>query len=234
MLSGHEEAHQVAHDLQASLPATEYEVHTWQELMPFITAILKVYDAFVFLWFLVVFIAMAFGIVNTTLMAVFERIREFGLLKAMGMKPGHIVRQILLESALMLIVGVICGNILAYLSIAGFAQNGIDLTALAAGAEFAGMSRVIIESCFLLILGMVIGNSLGFLSVFALSGSGIDLSSLAKGLEFAGMSRVIYPTIYSKDIIMANLVVFILGLLVSLYPATKAAKFTPIEAMVRT
>jgi ABC-type lipoprotein release transport system permease subunit len=186
MLPGHQDAQQVAHDLRTVLPANEYEVHTWQELMPFITAILKVYDAFVFLWFLVVFIAMAFGIVNTTLMAVFERMREFGLLKALGMKPWWVIKEVL------------------------------------------------IESCFLLILGMVIGNSLGFVSVYALSGNGIDLSSLAKGLEFAGMSRVIYPVIYSKDIIMANLVVLVLGLLVSLYPATKAARFTPVEAMART
>ena len=111
---------------------------------------------------------------------------EFGLLRALGMKPWWVIKEVL------------------------------------------------IESCFLLVLGMVIGNSLGFVSVFALSGSGIDLSSLAKGLEFAGMSRVIYPIIHSKDIITANLVVFILGLLVSLYPAAKAATFTPIQAMART
>jgi ABC-type lipoprotein release transport system permease subunit len=81
---------------------------------------------------------------------------------------------------------------------------------------------------------MAIGNSLGFLSIYALSGTGIDLSSLAEGLEFAGMSRVIYPIIYGKDMIVANLVVFILGLLVSLYPAVKAAKILPVEAMVYT
>ena len=186
ILPVHQEAQQFADDLRAALPATAYEVHTWQELLPIVTAVLKMYDAFIFLWFLVVFIAMAFGIVNTTLMAVFERMREFGLLKALGMKPWWVIKEVL------------------------------------------------IESCFLLVLGMVIGNSLGFISVFALSGSGIDLSSLAKGLEFAGMSRVIYPIIHSKDIITANLVVFILGLLVSLYPAAKAATFTPIQAMART
>jgi len=151
-----------------------------------VTAVLKMYDGFIFIWFLVVFVAMGFGIVNTTLMAVFERIREFGLLKALGMKPWWIIREVLTESF------------------------------------------------FLLILGMIIGNGLGYLSIFFLSGSGIDLSSLAAGLEFAGMSRVIYPVIQGKDMVMANLVVFILGLLVSLYPAVKAARFTPVEAMAHT
>ena len=46
------------------------------------------------------------------------------------------------------------------------------------------------------------------------------LSALSKGLEFAGMTRVIYPILHTKDLLGANLVVFVLGLLVSLYPAS--------------
>lgn len=183
MLPGQEEVRQVADNLQADLPSADYEVQTWQELLPIIIAYLNIYDGFMYIWFIVVFIAMGFGIVNTTLMAVFERMREFGLFKALGMKPGWIVKEVLAESF------------------------------------------------FLLLMGTAIGNILSFLSVFALSGSGIDLSSLAAGLEFAGMSRVIYPAIYIHDVIVANLMVFILGLLVSVYPAVKAARFTPVEAL---
>ena len=75
---------------------------------------------------------------------------------------------------------------------------------------------------------------LGFLGVFILSESGIDLSSFAEGMEYVGMSRIIYPVIYSKDVVTANLVVFILGLFVSAYPAAKAARITPIEALAHT
>ena len=186
ILPAHQEADRVADALRTELPATDYEVQPWQEVLPLVTAVLKMYDGFIFLWFLVVFIAMGFGIVNTTLMAVYERIREFGLLKALGMKPSWVIKEVLTESF------------------------------------------------FLLIMGMVIGNSLGFLSVFALSGTGVDLSSLAAGLEFVGLSRVIYPITHARDVIMANLVVFILGLLVSVYPAVKAARFTPVEALAHT
>jgi ABC-type lipoprotein release transport system permease subunit len=186
LLPVHEAADQVAGALRMELPAAEYEVNTWQEILPMVTAILKIYDFFIYIWFLVVFIAMAFGIVNTTLMAVFERIREFGLLKALGMKPRWIIQE------------------------------------------------VIIESIYLLILGMIIGNAAGFLSVLALSVHGIDLSSFAAGTEYWGMSRVIYPAILGQDVIVANLVVFILGLVVSLYPAVKAARFTPVEALAHT
>jgi len=177
---------QVAKQLQAALPATEYEVQTWLDLLPLIRAYLDIYDKFMYIWFIVVFIAMGFGIVNTTLMAVFERIREFGLFKSLGMKPLWIIREVLTESF------------------------------------------------FMLLIGTAVGNILSFLSVFALSGGGIDLSSFASGLEFAGMSRIIYPAIYGRDVIAANLVVFMLGLLVSVYPAVKAARFTPVEALTHT
>ncbi|MDH3829006.1 MAG: ABC transporter permease [Desulfobacterales bacterium] len=169
--------------LKAALPADQFEVHSWRELLPFQTAYLRILDGFMWFWFLVVFVAMGFGIVNTTLMAVFERMREFGLMKALGMKPWWILREVLVESFL------------------------------------------------LLICGLMVGNFLGFLSIYALSGSGIDLSALAAGAEYAGMARIIYPAIAVKDVLVANLTVLLLGLLVSLYPAIKASRFTPVQAL---
>jgi ABC-type antimicrobial peptide transport system permease subunit len=129
---------------------------------------------------------MAFGIVNTLLMAVFERIREFGLLKALGMKPRGIVQ------------------------------------------------GVLAESFFLLLLGTAAGNALGILSVALLSENGIDLSAMAAGLEYVGMPRVVYPVLQGADFLLANVVVFVLGIAVSLYPAVKAARFTPVEALAHT
>jgi ABC-type lipoprotein release transport system permease subunit len=179
------EAVRVTKALEEALPST-YEVHSWRDLLPLLAAYLRLFDGFMWLWYLVVFIAMGFGIVNTMLMAVFERIREFGLLKALGMRPWWIVK------------------------------------------------GVLAESFFLLVLGMAIGNTLGLLSVFVLSGTGIDLTALAAGAEFFGMTRVIYPALSGKDVAMANMMVFLLGLLVSVYPAVKAARFTPVEALAHT
>ena len=167
-------------------PFDQFEMHNWRELLPFETAYLRILDGFMWFWFLVVFVAMGFGIVNTTLMAVFERMREFGLMKALGMKPWWILRAVLVESFL------------------------------------------------LLICGMIIGNSLGFISIFALSINGIDLSALAAGAEYAGMTRIITPAVALKDVLIANLTVLLLGLLVSLYPAIKASRFTPVEALAHT
>jgi ABC-type lipoprotein release transport system permease subunit len=119
-------------------------------------------------------------------MAVFERMREFGVLKALGMRPVHIV------------------------------------------------ATIEMESFYILIFGLLIGNALGLLSCWALSFNGIDLSALAQGVEYAGMARIIYPVLRIRDIVYANLVVLGLGLLVSLYPAVKAARFRPVEALMHT
>ena len=185
-LPGDSDVHTVLNGLKAALPPDQFEVLSWQELLPFQMAYLRLLDGFIWIWYLVVFVAMGFGIVNTTLMAVFERIREFGLLKALGMKPWWILREVLTESFL------------------------------------------------LLISGLIIGNILSFLSIFLLSANGIDLSALAAGAEYAGMSRVIYPALEIKDVLMSNIIVVLLGLAVSAYPAAKAARFTPVEALAHT
>jgi ABC-type lipoprotein release transport system permease subunit len=179
-------ARATAAKLQRNLGSGNFKVRTWQQALPLLTAMLKLYDNFILIWFVVVFVAMGFGIVNTTLMAVFERMREFGVLKALGMRPIRIV------------------------------------------------TTIEMESFYILIFGLLIGNTLGLLSCWALSFNGIDLSALAQGVEYAGMARIIYPVLRIQDIINANLVVLVLGLLVSLYPAVKAARFRPVEALMHT
>jgi ABC-type lipoprotein release transport system permease subunit len=175
----------VADRLRGHMPG-QLEVWTWPELMPLVKAYLGMMDGFMFIWNLVVFVAMGFGLVNTILMAVYERMREFGLLKALGMRPGRILKDVL------------------------------------------------IEGLYLLSIGLVAGNVLGFLSVWALAQTGIDLSAVAAGSEYFGMSRVVYPALAAKDVVMADVTVFVLGLVVSAYPALKAARFTPVEALGHT
>ena len=128
---------------------------------------------------------MSFGLVNTLLMAVFERTREFGLFQALGMPPRYILGQ------------------------------------------------VFVESLMLLCLALVVGNLAAFATIQLLS-DGIDLSAFAQGLELVGVSTVLYPLVSAGDVALANTLVFVLGLVASLYPAWRAARYVPVEAITRT
>lgn len=173
----------VAEALKPMLNDNTLSITTWQQRLPMLAAYLNLSGSFIYIWYGVVFIAMGFGIVNTTLMAIFERMREFGLIRALGMSP----------------MGIVGG--------------------------------VLLESLFLLLMGLAVGNLLGIATVSLIAIHGIDLSALSAGTEMWGMPRIITPLLTPNDIITANAVILTLGLIVSLYPATKAARITPVEAL---
>ena len=169
--------------LRAAAPGLD--VAPWTVVQPLLVLMEKVNNVVLLVWFAVVFAAMAFGLINTLLMAVFERTREFGLFQALGMPPRFILGQVL------------------------------------------------VESLILLALALVLGNVAAWASVVSLKG-GIDLSMFAEGLQLVGISPVIFPTLASGDVLVANVVVVVLGVLASLYPAWRASRYVPVEALTRT
>jgi ABC-type lipoprotein release transport system permease subunit len=158
------------------------QTQPWYEIDSYLGAMLTMMDGFVLVWVIVIFLALSFGLVNTLVMAVFERIREIGLMQALGMRPSLILYQILIESFFLLLIGLLLGNILAVVTI-------IPLQ------------------------------------------DGIDVSVVAKGLEMMGSSSILYPALKLNDMLLANIVVIILGLLTSILPAWHAARFNPVEAL---
>ncbi len=157
-------------------------VDAWYELDVYLGTMLGVMDGFVLVWIVVVFLALSFGLVNTLVMAVFERVREIGLMLALGMKPAVILAQILVESVMLLVLGLFCGNVLALVTVYWLRD-------------------------------------------------GIDISMVAEGMELFGAASMLYPLLTTDDMIMANAVVIILGILASLSPAWRASRYEPIEAI---
>jgi ABC-type lipoprotein release transport system permease subunit len=170
--------------IRSAVPG-DWEVLSWFELDPYLATMMRVMNGFVLVWMIVIFLALSFGLVNTLMMAVFERVREIGLMRALGMRPSAVVYQILLESLMLLVLGLLAGNLLA------------------------------------------------LATIIPLKG-GIDISVVSQGMEMMGASSMLYPVLLWPDLILANVVVIVLGILTSLLPAWRAAKYRPVEALTRT
>jgi ABC-type lipoprotein release transport system permease subunit len=141
------------------------EVLPWYELDPYLGTMLKVMDGFVLVWIVVVFLALSFGLVNTLVMAVFERVREIGLMLALGMKPAVVLGQVVAESLMLLGIGLVAGNALAWASIQPI-TDGIDVSVVAQGLEMMGASSVLRPSLQVsdMLLSSVVVIVLGFLA----------------------------------------------------------------------
>ncbi|MGA8261706.1 MAG: ABC transporter permease [Arenicellales bacterium] len=158
------------------------DVAGWPQLQPMTKAIFDLTEGFVYVWLWVMFVLVAIGVVNTQLMAVFERMREFGLLQALGFRPGWIVLEVLLEAVQIIGIGVVAGALVA------------------------------------------------ILTVDSLHG-GISLGGLSAGADFLGIERVLYPHVDAGELADTVIVIWVLGVLTTLWPARRAARFDVIEAM---
>lgn len=126
----------------AAVAGSQVEVLPWMELDTYLSTMLNVQDGFALVFMVVVFLALSFGLVNTLVMSVFERVREIGLMQALGMRPNLILAQVLLESVYLLLVGLAIGNITAFLTIKSL-EGGIDISSVAQGMEQMSMSPVL-------------------------------------------------------------------------------------------
>ena len=170
--------------LTSRLSGAPVEVLPWYVVEPFLRQFIELDDAFFYIIVLILFIVISVGILNTVMMSVFERVREFGVMMALGAKPRQVVRLVVLEAAVLAVLGVALGALLGSVSTIVFAYTGIDLSRYAAGASALGIT-----------------------------------------------TTVIYPELTPRNLIFSDLSVVVVVLLVALYPAIKAARLKPVEAI---
>lgn len=139
----------------AAEDGSDESIKVWHEVNGFLGSTVEVMDGFVLIWIIVIFIALSFGLANTLVMAVFERVREIGLMLALGMRPALLMWQILFESVFLLLIGLLIGNVLAVLSVLAIG-DGLDMSAFAQGFEMAGMGTVLYP--LLLAKDMIMAN----------------------------------------------------------------------------
>lgn len=163
------------------------EILSWQEAVPEMVGYTELDDAFGFIYVAIILLVVLFSITNTFLMAVLERVREFGLLSALGLRDRRVAQLMLTETVLM--------------------------TTLAMGVGFLlGMSGHLAASHW--------GISMAAWGLDEMELSGVDLADL-----------VIYSEIRPIKWVIGSVVVAVATLGSSLYPAWRAARLAPAEAM---
>jgi len=176
-----QDAQTVANTLQLTFP--DQEIKTWKKLQPDIAMLNDLMNNMMMLFMIIILLALGFGIINTMLMVVVERIKEIGMLMAIGMNKTKIFFMIMLETIFLSATGGVIGMIISY----------------------------------------------GLVSFF--NSYGIDLSIVGKGLESIGYASIIYPTLHLDFYFTLSILIIITGIISSIYPARKALKYSPIDAI---
>jgi ABC-type lipoprotein release transport system permease subunit len=173
----------VAGSLRESLPAQDYEVMRWDEMFPVMKEWIILHDGFLYLFMGVMMLIVLGGVLNTLLLSMLERTREFGILLALGNRRREIAALIVLE------------------------------------ALFVGAGGIL--------LGLLLGISI----VTLLGVSGIDLSGLLGNTARFYVDPVIHPHLQLGHLGAAVLVFLLATLAASLYPAWRATRLEPVEAI---
>lgn len=181
LLNDNEQLESVKALLKGKYPGLD--IKTWRELMPEVSVVESTMDLYMNIFIAIILIALVFGIVNIMLMAVLERVKEIGMLLAIGMNRNRVFMMIVLETVFLALTGGITGIILGYLTTTIFSRTGIDL------------------------------------SVFA------------EAIDRIGYESLVYPVIHIDIALKVTAMVLTAGVIASVYPAYKALKLKPAEAL---
>lgn len=168
--------------LQEQFP--HLDIQSWTTLKPDVAMMDGMMDFLLYIIMIIVLLALGFGIVNTMLMVVMERVKELGMLMAIGMNKVRVFMMIILESVLLSLTGGMIGIAISVIVISISNHYGIDLTVL-----------------------------------------------VQEGFEAMGFAAVFYPSLTVDAYITVTIFVIITGVLASVYPALRALKLNPVEAL---
>jgi ABC-type lipoprotein release transport system permease subunit len=121
----------------------EASVMTWRELAPDAAMLADIMDVYYFIIMGIIFLALAFGIVNTMLMAIMERIKELGMLMAIGMSKKKVFLMIMLETVFLTFTGSVFGMVLGALVLKITGHTGLDFSSVGEGFEAVGYAAVV-------------------------------------------------------------------------------------------
>ncbi len=134
---------QVQEALQQQFSNEETVIQSWREIQPELAYINDATWQINYLILIIILLALAFGILNTMLMAIFERMKEIGVLMAVGMSKARIFAMIILETVFLSLTGAAIGMLISAWLVHITGQSGIDLSIFAEGLENFGFSSMV-------------------------------------------------------------------------------------------
>lgn len=158
-------------------------IKTWKELSPELELVINSFNEYMYIFVGFILLALTFGIVNTMLMAVLERMREIGMLMAIGMSRMRV------------------------------------------------FFMVILETIYLSLIGGPFGLFIGYITIRWTGSSGIDISMFSEGLSAYGFSSIVYPELETGYYLPLTLMTVITAILSAIYPAIRAVRLKPAEAI---
>jgi len=161
----------------------ETSVKTWKDLSPELELVVNSFNEYLYIFVGFILLALTFGIVNTMLMAVLERVRETGMLMAIGMSRMRVFTMVVLETVFLALIGGPLGLLIAYLTIRWTGNHGIDI------------------------------------------------SMFSEGLANYGFSSIVYPELDSGYYLPLTLMTVLTAVLSAIYPAIRAVRLHPAEAI---
>lgn len=157
---------------------------TWKVMNPELAMLTEFMTIYGYILVGIILAALVFGIINTMLMAIMERTKELGMLKAVGMNRKRIFSMIMSETIFLTLIGAIVGMVINYFLISYLSVTGIDLSA-----------------------------------------------SMGEAFEAIGYDAMLYPEMGFDYYVGITIMVIVTAVLSSIYPAIKAIKLNPSEAI---
>ncbi len=122
---------------------SQLAVDGWKDLAPDLKFMAEVTDIYMLFFVGIILFGLLFGITNTMLMSVLDRVREFGVLMAIGMKRKRVFWLVMLETVFLSLTGAVVGIVVAVIGIEITNRTGIDLSIVAEGLTSYGISSML-------------------------------------------------------------------------------------------
>jgi ABC-type lipoprotein release transport system permease subunit len=174
---------QVTGTLRTSLAGQDLEIMRWHDMFPVMKEWVTVHNGFLYLFLAVVLFIVLAGVLNTMLLSMLDRVREFGVFLALGNRHRDISLLVLVESLLIGVAGVALGSLFGLFLVGVTAYTGMDMSA-------------------------IVGNTQRFY-----------------------VDPVIRPSLNLTHLLSTVLLVLAITALAGVYPAWRAGRLTPAEAI---